>query len=71
MRLMTKARKLTDFAFACGYVESRQIGTIRIKLWKEHLVFHVRAHCSERGRLFWDSYSTLAAARKRFNSVFQ
>jgi hypothetical protein len=62
---------LTGYALACGYMETETIGTVAISLWKEHGAFHVRAHCKERGRLFWESFRNadggIKAARKRYN----
>jgi hypothetical protein len=66
--LKTKSGKLTAYGFACGYVESRDLdgGLYSIRLWQEHGVYHVRMHHKYNGRIFWDSFSTLTEARKRY-----
>lgn len=64
-----KAGLVSAYGFACGYVEQAEIGETRIRLWQEHGSYHVRAHehgFGGHGRLFWDSFSTLSEARKRF-----
>jgi len=60
---------LTAYALACGYIHVRVRNTVSVTLWREHGCYHVRAHDSERGRLWWDSFITLTDARKRFNSI--
>lgn len=61
--------KLTAYALACGYIEKKERGTVQVTLWREHGVYHVRAHDFERGRIFWDSFITLTDARKRFSAA--
>lgn len=62
--------RLTAYALACGYIESREVAGVSIKLWREHGTFHVRGHhVAECRRVFWDSFATLAPARARFNTA--
>lgn len=57
---------------ACGAVQYFELrkpcGELtKVTLWKEHSVYHVRAHIFDGlGRLFWDSFPTLTEARARF-----
>ncbi len=70
--LRTANGRISAYGFACGYVEQAKIGDIRIRLWINHGCYHVRAHehgFGGRGRLFWDSFRTLGAARKRFRTA--
>jgi hypothetical protein len=60
-KFFTKAGLLTGYSLACGYVEVRR----NRRMWQEHGVFHVREHHPEQGRIFWDSFATLGAARRR------
>jgi hypothetical protein len=62
-------RKPTAYEFACGAVQRRRLAPdFDVTLWREHGVYHVRAHNhgAEGGRVFWDSFRTLTEARKRF-----
>jgi hypothetical protein len=70
-KLKTKRRRLTAYAFACGYVESRDLdnGLCNIRLWSEHGTYHVRMHHKYNGRIFWDSFRTLTEARKRYRQA--
>ena len=67
LNLMTKAGYVSAYGLACGYIEQAMFSDVRLRLWYEHGCYHVRAHdFAEHGRLFWDSFSTVKAARKRF-----
>ena len=48
---------LSRYALACGYVQKREVSPgIEVSLWREHGVYHVRAHDFENGRrVFWRS----------------
>ena len=62
-----KSGKLSAYGFTCGYVEHRQVGKVRIKMWHEGCVYHVLAFDECRNvRLFWESFDSLPDARKRF-----
>lgn len=68
-RFETKRGRLTVYALACGYVERKEAGDVRLDLWHEGACFHVRAHdFAGRGRLFWESFPTLKEARRFFDS---
>ena len=67
--IKTAGGRVSAYGFACGYGEQAEIGNVSVRLWSEHSTYHVRAHESGfggRGRIFWDSFRTLGAARKRF-----
>lgn len=56
---------ITAYQFACGYVDRVERGKVWVTLWKEHGVYHVRAHEFDgRGRLAWKVFQTLTAARR-------
>src|SRR5262245_30259096 len=60
--------RLTAYALACGYVESKDIGQVNVALWQEHVVFHVRAHDRGTGRrVFWESFRTMTEARRLYD----
>lgn len=65
--MKTKTGKLTSYALACGYVETKTKGPLVIRLWKESQSFHVRMHSEKNGRIFWDSFQKLNEARALFN----
>jgi hypothetical protein len=65
--MKTKTGLLTPYALNCGYVQQIDKDNLRLTLWKEHGALHVRAHDFENGRIFWDFFDTLGAARKRFS----
>jgi hypothetical protein len=61
---------LSAYNLACGYVQRFEQGSFRVSLWKEHGVYHVRAHEFDgRGRIAWDVFETLTDARKSFQSM--
>lgn len=58
---------LTAYAFACGYIERKETENLRLDLWHEGACYHVKAHeFNGRGRLTWESFDGLAAARRHF-----
>lgn len=69
--LKDKRGRLTDYGLSCGYVEFRELdgGLYTIRLWKEHGAYHVRMHHKYNGRIFWDVFSTLTEARKRYRQA--
>jgi hypothetical protein len=64
--LKTASGQLTRYALSCGYVEfSPTTASTVITLWREHGVYHVRAHNHETGqREAWRVFRTLTAARR-------
>lgn len=68
--IKTSAGLVSAYGFACGYCERAKFGETEVSLWREHGVYHVRAHnFGYHGRLFWDSFRLLSDARKRFMSA--
>lgn len=64
--LRTKANEVSAYGFACGYSESRDTEHgYSVTLWREHGTYHVRIHDR---RIAWESFSTLAAARRFFRA---
>jgi len=65
--LADKRGRVTAYGLACGYVETKSGHGRDVTLWREHGTYHVRATDTEtRARVFWDSFATLADARKRY-----
>ena len=65
--------RLTAYEFNCGYVQQVESPSctvnqgIQLQMWKEHGVFHVRAHdFSKSERIFWDSFQTMTQATRRY-----
>jgi len=68
-KLVTKTKRITAYALACGHVERKEENNIRLTLWHEHGCYHVRAHEFDgRGRLFWQSFDKLIDARSQFDT---
>ena len=68
-RFRTARGRLTHYALACGYIETREVNGVSVTLWHEGgPCLHVRAH-GPQGRIFWDSFPTLTEARKRFDKA--
>ncbi len=66
--IKTKRGRISEYGFACGYVESKYYGRVNICLWMEHNVYHVRAHNHEnKRRIFWHSFILLSEARKHYD----
>lgn len=75
----TGSGRLTAYAFACGYIEQRTTdlerlrdGDLYTELYAEHGVYHVRQFDRREEarsfRSFWETFSTLAMARRCFNA---
>ncbi len=61
---------LSAYQLSCGYVQLKEEDGVRVTLWKQHGVYHVRAHSFvDHIRLEWMVYSTLAEARKAFRDM--
>lgn len=63
-----KNGNLTEYGFACGYVQSEQLGRNKKELYKEHNTYHVRMFRGEE-RVIWLSYEKLSEARKEYKST--
>lgn len=69
-RYYTKAGRLTRYALECGYVEQAEHNSIQTTLWRSHGAYHVRQHeYGGRGRITWESFRSLAAARRRYDDL--
>lgn len=69
-RFYTKDGWLTPYALACGYVEQKYYGQIRISLYQDSPgsgLYHVRAYDYERhAQCFWEVFETLTDARRHY-----
>lgn len=65
----TAAGRLTNYALACGCVETFENEGRAVTLWHEGgQVFHVRAHDHNKGqRLEWETFERLTDARRHFD----
>lgn len=63
---------LSAYELSCGALQTYNQGDLRITLWREHNVYHVRAHeFNGAGRKDWQVYRTLTAARKHFGFLIR
>lgn len=68
--MRTRAGRLTDYALACGYVETQETIQHRLVLDKQHTAFSVRLVAKRSGVAnTWDSFDTLKDARARFDEL--
>jgi len=61
---------ITRYELNCGCIERKgSLNNITVTLWKEHNVYHVRAHDFVNSkRIMWQSFQTLKPARNAFTS---
>jgi len=65
--LKTAKGQLTPYGLSCGYIEQFNTKDAQVSLWGEPTYYCVRAHNFTTGkRLFWETYTTLTAARKHY-----
>ncbi len=61
---------LSVYELSCGGVEQNEHNGIRVSLWREHSVYHIRAHdFVAHSRLEWTSKRTLTDARKEYKRM--
>ena len=66
-KFTTKAKRLTPYAFACGYIEKISTPTKQLKLERDGC-YHVIAYdFAEHKRLCWECFDTLTAARAYYD----
>lgn len=66
-RFYTNDGWLTPYALACGYVEQKDYGPIRITLFRDGGCYHVQAYDHDQKiRRFWESFRTLTEARRHY-----
>jgi hypothetical protein len=62
--------RCTAYQLQCGYIDKIERGKLSVTLWREHSVYHVRAHEFDgRGRLAWKVFIRLKEARKAFTAM--
>jgi hypothetical protein len=66
-----KKGELTRYALACGYIQRYEKNNQSIDMYCENAsCIHVRQFNRDTGkRIFWDSFTTLTEARKRYNKA--
>ena len=66
----TKDGWLTSYALACGYVEEKDYGPVRLTLFRDGGCYHVRAYDHDQKiRLFREGFRTLTEARRHYKYV--
>lgn len=69
-RFYTKDGWLTPYALACGYIEQKDYGPIRITLFQDGGCYHVQAYDHDQKiRHFWESFRTLMEARRLLQTL--
>jgi hypothetical protein len=57
---------LSAYELACGYIQRIEKKGVVVTLWREHGVYHVRAHEYSKGRIQWNTFRLLKDAHKSF-----
>lgn len=65
-KFKTKAGRLTPYALACGYIETKQAGGATVSLFLDGCA-HVQAR-NDNGRFLWECFETITQARRFFDS---
>lgn len=66
-RFYTKDGWLTPYALACGYIEEKDYGPVRITLFRDGASYHVRAYDHDQKiRRFQEGFRTLTEARRHY-----
>jgi len=68
-KFKNKSGTLTTYAFACGYIETRQTGAVEVQLFRDGAAWHVIARDDNRGRFLWECFDLLTPARAFFRKV--
>lgn len=65
----TKNGRLKPYALACGYMEEKEAGAVRLQLWADSGVYHVKAFdFAKHSRIFWQCFDTLTQARRFYDA---
>lgn len=64
--LLSDGEDLSAYALACGYIQRKVAGQMTIELYREHMVYHVRAIPNGGKWLKWRTFDTLKEARQVF-----
>jgi hypothetical protein len=66
-KFRNKNGTLTAYAFACGYLETREKNGVKVTLERDSACWHVKTWDSvEKVRRAWESVTLLTDARKEF-----
>jgi len=66
-KFRTKAGRLTPYALACGYIETKEAGGVTLSLFLDGCT-HVQARSDEKGRFLWESFDTITQGRRFFDA---
>jgi hypothetical protein len=70
--LQLKDGEPTAYGFACGYVSRKEHHNVRVTLWQEHGVYHIRRSDWRRdsmGAYGWETTTSLTDARTWFRQM--
>lgn len=66
-RFYTKEGWLTPYALACGYIEQKDYGPVRISLFRDGYAYYVKAYDHEQKIwCFLEAFRTLTEARRHY-----
>lgn len=72
--IQTTRGRVTAYGFACGYKEARTLpaSNVRVEIYSEHGVYHVRAHhFGTTKRLAWETAENVTGARALYRALCQ
>lgn len=75
-KFVTSNNWLTEYALACGYMEvSKGYSTpgcrLRASMQRDGIVYHVKVHSTEHGRIGWETFDLLSEVRKAFSETLR
>ena len=69
-KFKTKSGRLTPYALACGYIETKQVGAATLSLFFDGCT-HVQARSEDKGRFLWECFDTITQGRRFFDAQAQ
>ena len=66
-KFKTKAGRLTPYAFACGYIETKEVDGVTLSLFVDSCT-HVQGRSDEKGRFLWECFDTITQGRRFFDA---
>lgn len=66
-KFKTKAGRLTPYALACGYIETKESGGVTLSLFLDGCP-HVQSRSEEKGRFLWECFDTITQSRRFFDA---
>ena len=66
-KFKTKAGRLTPYALACGYIDTKRAGGVTLSLCLDGGT-HVQARSDDKGRFLWETFDTITQGRRFFDA---